>query len=40
MPASDDLYKISINLYISEALKKAIEKEKLTGIDFGKIKVA
>lgn len=37
-PTTDDLYRISINLYVNEDIKKAIENENLKGIDFGKIK--
>lgn len=39
-PSSHDLWKITSSLYVSESLKKAIQKEKLTGIDFEKTSVS
>jgi len=39
-PDSHNLWKIPSGLYISESLKKAIQKEKLTGIDLEKTQVA
>jgi hypothetical protein len=39
-PSSHSLWKITSGLYVSEALKKAIQKEKLTGLDFEKTSVA
>jgi hypothetical protein len=39
-PSSHDLWKITSGLYVSEALKKAIQKEKITGVDFEKITVS
>lgn len=33
-PSSHDLWKITSGLYVSEAVKKAIQKWKLTGLDF------
>lgn len=39
-PSAYSLWKITSGLYVSEALKKAIQKEKLTGIDFEKTSVA
>ncbi|MEJ5963672.1 imm11 family protein [Pedobacter immunditicola] len=40
MPSSHNLWKITSGLYISETLKKAIQKQKLTGLDFQKVSVA
>ncbi len=34
MPSSHDLWKITTGLYVSETLKKAIQKDKLKGVDF------
>jgi hypothetical protein len=39
-PSAYDLWKITSGLYVSEELKKAIQKEKLTGIDFEKTTVS
>ncbi|MFH6987912.1 imm11 family protein [Flavobacterium collinsii] len=39
LPLSHDLYQITSGLYLSEKLKKEIEKEKLTGLDFSKVPV-
>ncbi|MDR1755611.1 MAG: hypothetical protein LBR65_01435 [Culturomica sp.] len=39
-PSSHDLWKITSGLYVSDVLKKAIQKEKLTGIDFEKTTVS
>ncbi|MES2377341.1 MAG: DUF1629 domain-containing protein [Bacteroidota bacterium] len=39
-PTNDDLCKITPGLYINEALKKAIQKEKLTGMVFSKTRVS
>lgn len=39
-PSSHDLWKITSGLYVNEALKKAIQKAKLTGVDFEKISVS
>lgn len=39
-PSAHSLWKITSGLYVSEALKKAIQKEKLTGLDFEKTSVA
>lgn len=33
-PSSHDLWKITSGIYISEVLKKAIQKAKITGVDF------
>ena len=38
-PSSHDLWKITSGLYVSEALKKAIQQAKLTGIVFEKVSV-
>ncbi|MFH6987914.1 imm11 family protein [Flavobacterium collinsii] len=38
-PSFQDLWRIPSALYISEKLKKEIEKEKLTGLDFSKVPV-
>jgi hypothetical protein len=35
-----DLWKITTGLYVSDVLKKAIQKEKLTGVDFEKTTVS
>ena len=40
LPSSYNLWKITPSIYISEILKKAMQKEKLTGIDFEKTMVA
>jgi hypothetical protein len=39
-PSSHDLWKITSGLYVSDALKKAIQKAKLTGMDFEKTSVS
>jgi hypothetical protein len=39
-PSSHDLWKITSGLYVSDVLKKAIQKAKLTGIDFEKTTVS
>lgn len=39
-PSSHELWKITSGLYVSDALKKAIQKEKLTGIVFEKTTVS
>jgi len=39
-PAAHNLWKITSALYVNEALKKAVQKDKLTGIDFEKTSVA
>ncbi|ASU32165.1 hypothetical protein MuYL_0262 [Mucilaginibacter xinganensis] len=39
IPQSHDLWKITSGLYINEVLKKAIQKEKLTGVSFEKTRV-
>ena len=39
-PSSHDLWKITSGLYVSDALKKAIQKVKLTGVDFEKTTVS
>lgn len=39
-PSSYDLWRITSGVYISEALKKAIKKAKLTGMDFEKTSVS
>lgn len=39
-PSSHDLWKITSGLYVSETLKKTIQKAKLTGMDFEKISVS
>ena len=36
-PASNNLWKITSTIYVSEVLKKAIQREKITGVDFEKI---
>lgn len=38
-PSSHDLWKITSSIYVSETLKKAIEKQKLTGLGFEKTSV-
>lgn len=38
-PSAHSLWKITSGLYVSEALKKAIQKEKLTGVDLEKTSV-
>lgn len=38
-PSAHNLWKITSGLYINEKLKKAIQKEKLSGLDFEKISV-
>jgi len=39
-PSSHDLWKITSGLYVSDGLKKAIQKAKLTGMDFEKTSVS
>lgn len=39
-PSAHNLWKITSGLYVGESLKKSIQKEKLTGINFEKILVA
>jgi hypothetical protein len=39
-PSSHDLWKITSGLYVNDALKEAIQKAKLTGMDFEKISVS
>lgn len=39
-PSSYELWKITSGLYVSETLKKAIQKQKLTGMDFEKTSVS
>ena len=39
-PSSHDLWKITLGLYVSYALKKTIQKAKLTGMDFEKTSVS
>jgi hypothetical protein len=39
VPSSHDLWKITSGLYVSERIRKAIIKEKLTGVDFEKTRV-
>lgn len=39
-PSSHDLWKITSGLYVSDVLKKAIQKEKLTGIAFEKATIS
>lgn len=39
-PSAHSLWKITSGLYVNETLKKAIQKEKLTGLDFEKTSVA
>lgn len=39
LPASNNLWKITPSLYVSEKLKKAVQKDKLTGITFDKANV-
>jgi hypothetical protein len=39
-PSSHDLWKITSGLYVSDTLKKAIQKAKLTGMDFEKTSVS
>jgi hypothetical protein len=39
-PATHDLWKITSGLYVNEKIKKAIQKEKLTGLIFEKVSVA
>ncbi len=38
-PSSYDLWKITPSIYVSETLKKAIQKQKLTGLEFDKTRV-
>ncbi|GIQ61429.1 hypothetical protein Flavo103_45640 [Flavobacterium collinsii] len=38
-PSSHDLWRVPSGFYVSEKLKKEIEKEKLTGLDFSKVPV-
>jgi hypothetical protein len=40
LPSSYNLWKITPSIYVSEMLKKAMQKEKLAGIDFEKTMVA
>ena len=40
LPCAHSLWKITSELYINEALKKAIQEEKLTGVDFEKTTVS
>ena len=40
LPDSKNFWKITSGIYVSEALKKAIQKEKLTGVDFEKTSVS
>ena len=39
-PSSHDLWKITSGIYVSDVLKKAIQKAKLTGMDFEKTTVS
>jgi hypothetical protein len=39
-PSSHDLWKITSGLYVSDALKKSIQKAKLSGMDFEKTSVS
>jgi hypothetical protein len=39
-PLSDDLWRITPGIYISEKLKKQLQKEKMTGLDFEKVSVS
>lgn len=39
-PSSHDLWKVTSGLYVSDALKKAIQKAKMTGLDFEKTTVS
>ena len=39
-PTAHGLWKITSGLYVSEALKRAIQKEKLTGVDFERTTVS
>ena len=39
-PSSHNLWKITSGLYVNEALKKAVQKQKITGIDFEKASVS
>lgn len=39
-PSKYDFWKISSGLYVNETIKKAIQKSKLTGIDFEKTRVS
>lgn len=39
-PSSYDLWKITSGLYVSDTLRKAIQKAKLTGMDFEKTSVS
>lgn len=39
-PSSHNLWKITSGLYVNEALKKAVQKQKLTGIDFEKASIS
>ncbi len=38
-PASYDLWKITPSIYVSDTLRKAIQKQKLTGLEFDKTRV-
>jgi hypothetical protein len=39
LPSSHDLWRIPSGFYVSEKLKKEMQKEKLTGLDFSKVPV-
>jgi hypothetical protein len=39
-PSSYDLWKITSGLYVSETLKKMIQKEKITGLEFETVRVS
>lgn len=39
-PSSNDLWKITSGLYVSDILKKAIQKAKLTGVDFERTSIS
>jgi hypothetical protein len=39
-PSSHNLWRITSGLYVSEAIKKAIQKQKLTGLDFEKTSIS
>ena len=39
-PSSNDLWKITPGLYVSDVLKKTLQKAKLTGMDFEKVTVS
>lgn len=40
IPTSDNLYKISLSLFVNYTIKKLIQKEKLKGVDFSTIKIS